>query len=135
MQHVTKDAVAFISVFAALLLDNVLSFEETAGRVSDLVTKSGRLDGDLIVALQNFDRLKQEFEALGSTLARYAESMNVPPADGKERGHREHDAISAITVSDLKDRLLFRLWEHLPEARSAKLSESELAEMDVDVIF
>ena len=73
-------------MFAALLLDNVLRLEETVGRVTDLVMGSGRPDRELVVTLQSFDRLKQEFEALGDALTRYAE-VDECSADGR-RGAR-----------------------------------------------
>ena len=59
----SNDVGSFLAVFAALLLDNVLRLDETVGKVTDLVIGSGRPDNELIVALQSFDRLKQEFEA------------------------------------------------------------------------
>ena len=71
-----NDVGAFIAVFAALLLDNVLRLEETVDQVTKLVMGSGRPDRELIVTLQSFDRHKQEFEALGDALTRYAEAAN-----------------------------------------------------------
>jgi hypothetical protein len=94
---------AFLAVFAALLLDNVLRLEETVGRVTDLIMSSGRPDRELVVTLQSFDRLKQEFEALGDALTRYAESTNAVPSAGEERIQLGQEVISAITVADLKD--------------------------------
>ena len=107
-QDSANDVGAFLSVFAALLLDNVLRFEETANRVTALVMGSGRPDRELIVTLQSFDRLKQEFEALGDALTRYAEATNDLPHVGEERAQLGRDVITAITVHDLKDRLLRR---------------------------
>lgn len=135
VQETANDAGAFVAVFAALLLDNVLRLEETVGRVTDLVMGSGRPDREMIVTLQSFDRLKQEFEALGEALARYAEATNAAPLGGEERAQLEQTVIGAITVADLKDRLLRRLQDDLPEIAAPKLSELELAEVDVDVVF
>ena len=125
----------FIAVFAALLLDNVLRFEEIVGRVTDLVMGSVRPDRDLVVALQSFDRLKQEFEALGEALTRYAEATNSTALDGEERSQIEQRVISAITVADLKDRLLNRLRGSVPEVALPPISEAVAAEVGVDVIF
>ena len=135
VQETANDAGAFVAVFAALLLDNVLRLEETVGRVTDLVMGNGRPDREMIVTLQSFDRLKQEFEALGEALTRYAEATNAAPLGGEERAQLEQTVIGAITVADLKDRLLRRLQDDLPEIAAPKLSELELAEVDVDVVF
>ena len=127
---------AFLAVFAALLLDNVLRLEETVGRVTDLIMSSGRPDRELVVTLQSFDRLKQEFEALGDALTRYAESTNAIPPDGEERVQLGQEVISAITVADLKDRLLYRLKEQLPDlANMPKIMEMDNTQVDVDVVY
>ena len=127
---------AFLAVFAALLLDNVLRLEETVARVTDLIMSSGRPDRELVVTLQSFDRLKQEFEALGDALTRYAESTNAIPADGEERIQLGEEVISAITVADLKDRLLYRLKEQLPDlADMPEVMEMDNTQVDVDVVY
>jgi hypothetical protein len=127
---------AFLAVFAALLLDNVLRLEETVGRVTDLVMSSGRPDRELVVTLQSFDRLKQEFEALGDALTRYAESTNAIPVAGEERVQLGEEVIGAITVADLKDRLLFRLKEQpMDPADIPKIPEMENIQVDVDVVY
>jgi hypothetical protein len=122
-------------VFAALLLDNVLRLDETVGQVTDLVMGSGKPDRELIVTLQSFDRLKQEFEALGDALTRYAEATNATPLGGEERAQLGQNVIAAITVADLKDRLVQRLQPELPEIAAPPISELVLAEVDVDVVF
>jgi hypothetical protein len=127
---------AFLAVFAALLLDNVLRLEETVGRVTDLIMSSGRPDRELVVTLQSFDRLKQEFEALGDALTRYAESTNAIPSAGEERIQLGQEVISAITVADLKDRLLYRLKEQLPDlANMPKIMDMDDTQVDVDVVY
>ena len=127
---------AFLAVFAALLLDNVLRLEETVARVTDLIMSSGRPDRELVVTLQSFDRLKQEFEALGDALTRYAESTNAVPPDGEERIQLGEEVISGITVADLKDRLLHRLKEQLPDLASMpKVMEMDDTQVDVDVVY
>ena len=83
VQVSSNDVGSFLAVFAALLLDNVLRLDETVGRVTDLVIGSGRPDKELIVTLQSFDRLKQEFEALGDALTRYARGDEFRSAGGR----------------------------------------------------
>jgi hypothetical protein len=135
VQDSGDDVGAFLSVFAALLLDNVLHLEDVSGRVTDLVMTTGRPDRDLIVALQAFDRLKQEFEALGDALTRYAKSINAASFAGEERFQLGRDVISKITIADLKDRLLRRLDGDLPTMAAPHISEDIAAEVDVDVVF
>jgi len=131
----SNDVGSFLAVFAALLLDNVLRLDETVGRVTDLVIGSGRPDKELVVTLQGFDRLKQEFEALGDALTRYAESTNSVPPAGEERAQLGQEVIAAITLAELKDRLLYRLQEDLPEMTAPEMSQQLTAELDVDVVF
>jgi hypothetical protein len=135
VQESANDVGAFLAVFAALLLDNVLRLEETVGQVTDLVMGSGRPDRELIVTLQSFDRLKQEFEALGDALTRYAEATNATPLGGEERAQLEQNVIAAISVADLKDRLVRRLEDDLPEIVAPPISELGFVDVDVDVIF
>lgn len=131
----SNDVGSFLAVFAALLLDNVLRLDETVGRVTDMVIASGRPDKELVVELQSFDRLKQEFEALGDALTRYAESTNSVPPAGEERAQLGQEVIAAITLAELKDRLLCRLQEDLPEMMAPAMSQQLTAELDVDVVF
>ncbi len=130
-----NDVGAFIAVFAALLLDNVLRLEETVDQVTKLVMGSGRPDRELIVTLQSFDRHKQEFEALGDALTRYAEATNAGSLGGEERARLEEKVISAITVADLKDRLLSRLQGDPAEFAAPEISEQEAAQVGVDVVY
>ena len=135
VEEKTNDVAAFIAVFAALLLDNVLRLEETVDQVTKLVMGSGRPDRELIVTLQSFDRHKQEFEALGDALTRYAAAANDGTLDNEQRAQLEQKVISAITVADLKDRLMNRLQSDPEEFAPPQISEQEAAQVDVDVVF
>ena len=135
VEEKTNDVAAFIAVFAALLLDNVLRLEETVDQVTKLVMGSGRPDRELIVTLQSFDRHKQEFEALGDALTRYAAVANDGTLDNEQRAQLEQKVISAITVADLKDRLMNRLQSDPEEFAPPQISEQEAAQVDVDVVF
>lgn len=129
-----NDVGAFLAVFAALLLDNVLRLDETVGRVTDFVMAS-KPSRELIVTLQSFDRLKQEFEALGDALTRYAEATNSVPLSTEARSQLEQNIIEGITVADLKDRLLNRLQDDLPEFSAPPISAEQAAEVGVDVVY
>jgi hypothetical protein len=106
-----EDVKAFLDALAALVRDTVCRFEDTVGRVTGMIMPGGarRADREMIVTLQNFDRLQQEFAALGEALARYAAETNRLKASGK--GHREvgHEVVAAICMADLKARFLRQL--------------------------
>ena len=133
-----NDVGAFLAVFAALLLDNVLRLDETVGRVTDFVMAS-KPSRELIVTLQGFDRLKQEFEALGDALTRYAEATNAAPLSAEERSQLQHNVIAGITVADLKNRMLRRLQDDLPDlpapAISPEQAAEQAAEVGIDVVY
>lgn len=129
-----NDVSAFLAVLAALLLDNVLQLDETVGRVTDFVM-SNKPDRDTIVTLQSFDRIKQEFEALGDALARYAQAHGATPESGAARLQLGHDVIAGITVADLKDRLLSRLVPTVDEMLLPEVSAEQAAEVGVDVLY
>jgi hypothetical protein len=135
VEETEDDVGAFLAVFAALLLDNALSLDETVSRVTDLVMASGKPSRDLVVALQSFDRLKQEFEALGEALTRYAQATSSTPAGGDERTQLGQSVIAAITVADLKERLLRRFQDETTQTDAPRLSPEVLAEVNVDIIF
>jgi hypothetical protein len=99
----------FLPAIAALLQETAGRLEDSAARVTQFVmTSRGRTDPNLIVTLQDFDRLQQEFTALGEALARYAATWDEASSE-----HASHDefghVIAAVTVGDLRDRLLHRL--------------------------
>jgi len=99
----------FLPAIAALLQETAGRLEDSAARVTEFVmTSRGRTDRNLVVTLQDFDRLRQEFTALGEALARYAATWDEASSE-----HASHDefghVIAAVTVGDLRDRLLHRL--------------------------
>jgi hypothetical protein len=130
-----SEVAALLGVLATLFLDNVRHLEETVARVTDLVMRDGRMGRELIVELQAFDRLKQEFEALSGALARYADSTPMIPLDGD--GPREpfgRDVIHEITLADLKERFLDRLENGIGTVFQP-LPEPSEDEVEVDVVF
>jgi hypothetical protein len=130
-----SEIAALLGVLATLFLDNVRHLEDTVARVTDLVTRDGRPDRDLIVELQSFDRLKQEFEALSGALARYADTTNTLPlmAEGP-RAPIGRDVIHDIALADLKERFLDRLENGLGTVFQP-LPEPSEDELELDVIF
>jgi hypothetical protein len=106
-----QDVKAFLDALAALVRDTVSRFEDTVGRVTGMIMPGGarRADRDLIVTLQNFDRLQQEFAALGEALARYAAETNRLKASGKDHREVGHEVVASICMADLKERFLRQL--------------------------
>jgi transcriptional regulator with AAA-type ATPase domain len=131
-----SEVAALLGVLATLFLDNVRELENTVARVTALVMRDNKPDRELIVTLQSFDRLKQEFEALSFALARYAESTNalLPIANEGARGPFGRDVIEDIALSDLRQRFLGRLENGLGTVYQP-LNEPSADELEVDVEF
>ena len=92
----------FLAAIATVLRETVGAFESTVGRITEItVTRSERPDRDLVVALQDFDRLQQEFATLSEVIARLS---HKPAADAPAAG-ADDDLLAAISIADLKDRL------------------------------
>jgi hypothetical protein len=123
------DIGAVLGAVATIMRQTVERFEETVGRISELVvTRSNRPDRELVVALQDFDRLQQEFAALGDVVAYFAATASTAGSAEAWAEHHGHQAITAITVADLRDRLL----DHL---RGASTDLGEPEEGSQDVVF
>ena len=92
----------FLAAIATVLRETVGAFESTVGRVTEItVTRPGRADKDLVVALQDFDRLQQELATLSDVIAR----LSLKPEADAPSPPAETDVLAAITIADLKDRL------------------------------
>ncbi len=109
--QVGEDLGSFLGTIAKLLHETVAKFEHTSSRITEIiVSQPGKTDRDLILALQDFDRLQQEFSALGEALARTGESAATGRwAEGSGEDHAKHEVIGAISIADLKDRILTHL--------------------------
>jgi hypothetical protein len=104
------DVGMFLGAVATMMRQTVERFEETVGRISELVvTRSDRPDRNLVVALQDFDRLQQEFMALGDLIAYFSATAGDPRSGDNWADHHGHRAIAAITVADLRDRMIRHL--------------------------
>jgi hypothetical protein len=104
------DVGVFLGAVATMMRQTVERFEDTVGRISELVvTRSDRPDRNLVVALQDFDRLQQEFMALGDVIAYFSATAGDTRAGDSWTDHHGHRAIAAITVADLRDRLILHL--------------------------
>ena len=97
-----------LAALASILRDSTGRFEQTSDRIAQLVVARETGTGvDIIVALQEFDRLRQDFDAIESILSGCARAIDRP--QGAEPGHPFRDAIAEIPVVDFKTRLARRL--------------------------
>jgi hypothetical protein len=97
-----------LAALASILRDSTGRFEATSDRIAQLVVARETGTGvDIIVALQEFDRLRQDFDAIESILSGCAQAIDRPV--GTEAGHPLRDAIAEVPVVDFKNRLARRL--------------------------
>jgi len=98
---------ALLFAVSTVLSDTLVRFEKISGGVTEQVLSRGSAaDHDLIVALQDFDRLQQEFAALSEVIALCARvSSNVGGNNG-DHGSFGHDAIAKVPLADVKNRLM-----------------------------
>ena len=121
----SEDLGEFLGTIAKLLHETVVKFERTSSKITEIVvSQPGKTDRELILALQDFDRLQQEFSALGEALARTAESAATGRwAEGYGEDHAKHEVIGAISIADPKERILTHLGGAAPAPDPADLYE------------
>jgi len=57
------------------------------------------------------------------------------PLNAEEHSQLQENVIAAITVADLKDRMLSRLLDDLPELPAPAISPEQAAEIGVDIVY
>jgi hypothetical protein len=103
---VVGDMGAFLGALANMLRETTARFEQTTSRVSDMVmAHTGRAGPDLVVALQDFDRLQQEFAAFSEVLSQMESKTGGPWPGDIEIGELKHELLKTVTIADLKKRL------------------------------
>src|SRR5579884_3701607 len=108
-QAFQDDLRRLIAAMAIALRETVAAFEDTVARITEMtVLRHGRhADRELVVALQEFDKLQQEFATLSDILLRLSasphETGSAPPSSS--------ELIPAIAIAGLRDRLARRLTE------------------------
>ena len=98
------DVGSILTALARVLRETTSNLGATVDRVSGAVASPGEVDSDLLVTIQNFDRLQQEFAALGDVLSHVAAATNEPGAGGAWTSLQETEALAVIVLSDLKER-------------------------------
>jgi hypothetical protein len=121
------DVAAFLDTLATVLRETVVRLEGTVGRVSEMVmVRSGPAERELIVTLQDFDRLQQEFAALVDVIAHCAATSGSWSGESWA-DHHGRKAVAAISLEDLKQRFLSLL-----EGAPIEIGASETSD---DVVF
>jgi hypothetical protein len=112
---VTGDVGAFLGTMATLLRETVTRFEQTTDRVSDMViAHTGRAGPDLVMAMQDFDRLQQEFSALVEVLTRMESAAAGQWSSHLAATELEHELLQTVKVADVRRRLA-QHFEHVIE--------------------
>jgi hypothetical protein len=107
---VVGEVSTFLIATASALRDAVNRFEQTSAGISAYVaSRPNEANRELIVTLQAFDRLNQEFVALAEVLTIAASKSSESWTRSRAGGHPAEDAISSVTVSELKERLMRHL--------------------------
>ena len=98
---------ALLSAVSSVLQDTLVRFEKISGGVTEQVLSRGSAaDHDLIVALQDFDRLQQEFAALSEVISLCARVSSGVGGNNGDHGSFGHEAIAKVPLADVKNRLL-----------------------------
>jgi hypothetical protein len=109
-KSVVEEFASFLAATATVLRETVTRFERTATRITDRVTEQpAMMDRDLIVTLQDFDRLQQEFAMLVHVLMNAAEKTGESWLRKDGSRHPAEDTIETVTVAELKERLKHHL--------------------------
>jgi len=109
--QISIDSVAsFLAAVAAVLHDAVTRFEETTACITESVTsRPDAADRELIVTLQAFDRLQQEFMTLVEVLSRAAGKSHESWERVEGCAHPAEDAVAMVSIADVKERLIRQL--------------------------
>ncbi len=106
VKPVVDEFATFLAATATVLRETVARLERTTARITERVrVQPGMLDRDLIVTLQDFDRLQQEFAMFVQVLMHAAEKSGESWLRKEGGSHPAEDTIAAVSVADLKERL------------------------------
>jgi hypothetical protein len=107
---VVSEVSTFLIATASALRDAVTRFEQTSAGISaHVASRPNEANRDLIVTLQAFDRLNQEFVALAEVLTLAASKSSESWLRAERGSHPAEDAVASVTVSELKERLMSHL--------------------------
>jgi hypothetical protein len=127
-RRLVNEISAFLLATAKALRETVSRFEETTARITEKVmAQPTQADRDLVVMLQDFDRLQQEFAALAELFIRATAKSEESWLHEDGDNHPARAAIATISLADLKDRLT----RHLGILRI----DMGVASMEEEVVF
>jgi hypothetical protein len=107
---VVHEVSTFLIATASALRDAVTRFEQTSAGISAFVaSRPNEANRELIVTLQAFDRLNQEFVALAEVLTIAASKSSETWMRTQAGVHPAEDAVASVTISELKERLMRHL--------------------------
>jgi hypothetical protein len=104
-----NEIAAFLAAVATVLHEAVTRFEDTTARITERVAGQPARDRELVVTLQDFDRLQQEFVALAQVLGRAAAKSGESWSRAPDGAHPAEDAIAVVSIADVKERLTRQL--------------------------
>ncbi|AXK81966.1 hypothetical protein DW352_16390 [Pseudolabrys taiwanensis] len=120
----SEDLKTFLAAIAVVLRETVAGFEETVARVTDItIHRQPQADRELVVALQDFDRLQQEFATLSEVLSKLSAITGAAPTAHDTVHDTDHEVLAVISVADLKDRLARHLRSLMLDLSASKVSE------------
>jgi hypothetical protein len=94
-----------LAVLASLLRETTSRFERTSDRVAQLaLAREAGAAVELIIAMQDFDRLRQDFDCIAGALRRCAELAESEA--GEPQPALLKDIIAEIPVTEFRNRLL-----------------------------
>lgn len=97
-----------LAAIAVSCRESVARFEDAVGRITDIIVRqSGGNDRNLVMALQNFDRLQQEFATLGEVVARISAAHPDGSAEGSSVDSFCRNVIASVTIAELQERLSY----------------------------
>ena len=118
----------FLAAAAKALRETVIRLEKSVARITELIVlRPDRADRDLVVALQDFDRLQQEFATLADVLVHAGDKSSESWLRTADDAHPAEDVIARISIADLKERLLRHLGGSMSDLMPSTMSE--------DVVF
>jgi hypothetical protein len=115
------DRLRLVGAIGTVLAQTVGTLESTVSRITELTVlkQKGSAGSDLVVALQEFDRLQQEF----ATLAQLLERLHIGDASAPRLAPAE--LLSAVTIAALKNRLSAALIDPLEDDLSPQPEDRE----------
>jgi len=104
---VVKEVGTFLAAVAAALRETTSSLQVTVDRITEFAAlRSGNTDREVVMTLQDFDRLQQELAAIATMLGQMADKSGGTEPPTTPQGHAIKDVIAGISLAELKERLL-----------------------------